>query len=646
VIAAEADPPEKEPKNDGPTRPGRPGGPLAGRPPALRPPGFGGPNRIPGFGPPAIGPGAMNPPKGSNKPEPKNEPPKVTVMLNRGTAEEYTLRAETVAADEDADLAVLRIVGARNLPAAIDLAEDASIFETMPVRIFGFPGAQKDIYIGKGVVSQLRRDDRGELMDMQINGQINPGNSGGPVVDTLGRLVGVAVSHVPGKNLGFAIPTAQLNHMFRGAVQGGLVFRLKQQGSAVSANGEIWRFNRKNRVAERTTLDVTLDPTAARQTFPPNEFHAIAYLNDPMHKIASANVLYCVKQPDSVVKAGDGWGPLNKAQKLPLLLKERAATATLKLASGAVQDEMYAVQFSYVNGDGLEVFMEPHLVRFTFPKSNKLLAIAITGVPDTPTKRYVEERLKAALAGMTFRSLHTPDGLRVEVDAVEDPKSVADRIDFGAITISGWTLSVTVKNLELPRPTTDEVDAAIKDLKSADKKVRTAAADRLAKCYVPLPDRLVEVAKALEPLALDKDFWTGQAGVRALAIWAAPENVPGLAGYLEQSDGDQRRSGIVAIVAKFKDPAAAKGLASCLTSGFDRGAAAAALKAIGPAAEKEVIPFIDHKDGWTAKEACLVLKEIGTKESIAPLQKLVDSKPNFLVAGPANEALQAVKNRK
>jgi HEAT repeat protein len=137
--------------------------------------------------------------------------------------------------------------------------------------------------------------------------------------------------------------------------------------------------------------------------------------------------------------------------------------------------------------------------------------------------------------------------------------------------------------------------------------------------------------------------------MNALKMWSGPENVPGLVAYLEwtlegkpfpQSEGDA-----IAILAKLKDPAAAPVLAKFLPNGFHRGGAANALKAIGPPAEKAVFPMLEHKDGWTVREACFVLKEIGTKESIEPLKKLIDKKPDFLVAPPANEALQAVSKR-
>ncbi len=167
----------------------------------------------------------------------------------------------------------------------------------------------------------------------------------------------------------------------------------------------------------------------------------------------------------------------------------------------------------------------------------------------------------------------------------------------------------------------------------------------LAKVYAPLPDRRVEVAKALEAQITDKDFWLRQATVRALVIWAGKENVAGLVKALDSDDLNTRR-GIVGIIAKYKDPVSAPALAKLLPSLAERGDASAALKAIGPAAEKAVIPMLKHSDSWAAMEACKILKEIGTAESLAPLQAILDAKPNFMVGPAATEALKAIQGRK
>ncbi|HEV3383352.1 MAG TPA: trypsin-like peptidase domain-containing protein [Gemmata sp.] len=686
VVGGDDDPPEKEkppqgqpgpasPPNPGfgpgrPRMPGGPGrppgfgppaigppaigppaiGPPAIGPPAIGPPGFGprgfGPPGFPGFGPPGFGPGAGTGGDNSNKPTPKTQRPEISVILNRGTPDEKSLSADLVAFDEDADLATLRIVGARNLPPALDLAEDAGMAETMPIYIFGFPGGSKNIVIGKGTVSQIRRDENNEVSDLQLNGELNPGNSGGPVVDTQGRLVGVAVSTVLGKHVGWAVPTAKLNQMFKGSIKLGVVAQFRQQGAVIQLHGESWVYDRMNKIRQHSHLQVAVDESRTKVDFPPNQFFVLARLTDPMHKIDKVNLHYSVAPSNPLKKDSQNWPPLPDAQKLPLKIGDQNSTADLKLPPGSKADQMYAFQFSFVNGEGQTIFTEPHLLRLTFPANTKQVNMQITGFNDEPTRRYIADTVQQTFPGKNIKLSQTPNGLNVEIEPVDNPKTIVEKIKFGkVVSDQGWSISVEVKDVKLPVPSVNEIDRALDDLKSTDNRVRKDAAERLAKVYAVLPDLHVEVAKALEPLVLDKDFWLSQSALNAMKLWTSKENVPGLAGYLELDNADQRRGAVLAIVAKFKDPAAAKGLANCLSSGFDRGNAAAALKAIGPAAEKAVFPFLSHKDSWTVREACLVLKEIGTAESIAPIQALLDKKPDFVIEPTAKEALQAVKSR-
>src|SRR5205807_9491864 len=72
------------------------------------------------------------------------------------------------------------------------------------------------ITINKGSVSSVRLNDKGETAVVQIDGAINPGNSGGPVVDSDGKLVGIAVATIRGTGIGLAIPTDELTRTLKG----------------------------------------------------------------------------------------------------------------------------------------------------------------------------------------------------------------------------------------------------------------------------------------------------------------------------------------------------------------------------------------------------------------------------------------------
>jgi S1-C subfamily serine protease len=150
---------------------------------------------------------------------------KVTVVLRSGTPKEESAAAEVLAADPELDLAVLKIGNVKKLPSPIDFGHKFKLSETMPVYTLGFPFGKilatshgnPAITIGKGSISSLRLDDDGQLARVQIDGALNPGNSGGPVVDSQGRLVGVAVATIRNSSgIGLAIPARHLALMLQG----------------------------------------------------------------------------------------------------------------------------------------------------------------------------------------------------------------------------------------------------------------------------------------------------------------------------------------------------------------------------------------------------------------------------------------------
>ncbi len=155
------------------------------------------------------------------------KPPTVSVVFGSGTSTEREYPATVVASDEDRDLAVLRVAGVKDAPKPILYANPPKPVETMAVISFGFPFGQAlagrkgfpAVTVGKASVSSLRDGDDGELAIIQIDGNLNPGNSGGPVVDSKGRLVGVAVARVrDGQGIGFLVPAVEVGRLMDGRV--------------------------------------------------------------------------------------------------------------------------------------------------------------------------------------------------------------------------------------------------------------------------------------------------------------------------------------------------------------------------------------------------------------------------------------------
>src|SRR5581483_10813598 len=564
--------------------------------------------------PPGFGPGFMQPAQPAVKVKPK-----VTVVLHSGTAEEQSVPAQVVAFDAEADLAALRITGVRQLPRPIDVEQQPQLVETMPLYVFGFPFGKAlatnkgnpAVTIGKGSISSLRNDEHGELSVVQVNGDINPGNSGGPVVDAQGRLVGISVAHIPGTQIGLAIPSVELTQMLKGRIFGTLLYKPRPQPGAINLNGEVWVFDRKNRVRNHETINLQVPGDGAPA---PDEFGVEVLLTDPMHQVRSAALHYARSAAPAPTKpnAAGLWDPLAGAQQVELKLDDQRAHGTLNLPAGPA-DEAYVFQLAYVNTEGRTIHTQPHVVRLNFPKANvagapapgvnraDAVTLNISGVPDETTRRYILETLPKLLGGGTHsvRSSATKDSLKVELAPVPDPKALAAKIDFGQVTaVADRTITVVARKMTLPPPPAADVASALDDLNSADAGRRKGAAERLAKVYAPLPERRAEVAKALEPRVSDSDLWTRRAAVRALAVWGGPETVPALCAALKNSDLFTRQPAAEAL-GKIKDPAAAPALAELLPALGDRGGASNALKAIGPPAQGALFPLLEHQDLFT-----------------------------------------------
>ena len=127
--------------------------------------------------------------------------------------------ASIVGRDPKSDLAVLKVSGLSNLPAAT-LGKSSSLQVGDPVIAIGAP-LDLSSTVTTGIVSALNRDvtvpgengGRNVIIGaIQTDAAINPGNSGGALVDGLGQVVGIntAIATGEGSNgsigLGFAIP--------------------------------------------------------------------------------------------------------------------------------------------------------------------------------------------------------------------------------------------------------------------------------------------------------------------------------------------------------------------------------------------------------------------------------------------------------
>lgn len=120
-----------------------------------------------------------------------------------------TFNAEVVGAEPDFDIAVLRLEGAKDLP-AVRMADSTDLMPGETVIAIGNPFGFSHT-VTTGVISALDRTIRAEdgiFTDLvQTDAAINPGNSGGPLLNILGDLIGVNTAiDARGEGIGFAIP--------------------------------------------------------------------------------------------------------------------------------------------------------------------------------------------------------------------------------------------------------------------------------------------------------------------------------------------------------------------------------------------------------------------------------------------------------
>lgn len=149
-------------------------------------------------------------------------PKRIEVILESGERAERALTSRVVTVDRSSDLAVLRVEGA-GLPEPLVVTPGAGLRETQRVFVFGFPFGEvlgKNITVSTSSVSSLRKDNEGDLSQIQVNGGMHPGNSGGPVVDERGNVVGVAVAVIRNTQINFAVPGERVHTVFNGRISG------------------------------------------------------------------------------------------------------------------------------------------------------------------------------------------------------------------------------------------------------------------------------------------------------------------------------------------------------------------------------------------------------------------------------------------
>jgi putative serine protease PepD len=123
-------------------------------------------------------------------------------------------KARLIGADTDTDLAVVKIDAAGRRLAVIPMGDSAGLKVGQKAIAIGNPFGLGQT-LTSGVVSSVGRTMRaenGNLVEdiIQTDASINPGNSGGPLIDSSGKLIGIATAIFSptgaSVGIGFAIP--------------------------------------------------------------------------------------------------------------------------------------------------------------------------------------------------------------------------------------------------------------------------------------------------------------------------------------------------------------------------------------------------------------------------------------------------------
>jgi len=198
-----------------------------------------------------------------------------------------------------------------------------------------------------------------------------------------------------------------------------------------------------------------------------------------------------------------------------------------------------------------------------------------------------------------------------------------------------------------------DLNEALDWVKNGDANKKNKGADWLSKANVD-DGRQKEVAAELEKLIDNPN--TKEAGMRALVVWAGPDDAPALLKEIDSNGGlwvfDRAGGAAADALVRFKyEPAAAVFAKHLSDFAGGHGAAARRLAALGPIAEKEVLKYMDSANNDARGEALGLLRQYGMKPDVMFDQAVADLKSgdskvarqacDYIATTPVNEARRA-----
>jgi HEAT repeat protein len=187
------------------------------------------------------------------------------------------------------------------------------------------------------------------------------------------------------------------------------------------------------------------------------------------------------------------------------------------------------------------------------------------------------------------------------------------------------------------------LERALADLKTADDARRREAAQRLRDSR-PIDGRRAEVSQALTALIDERDPSLKGAVIQALGVWG---NAPVSEVLIDRLNNDRYgcRGELFEAIGRL-DPT--EKVVRALLTWFkrDAGQAGRSLRAFGPPAEPTLLDFVAGKnDPQLRVEACHVLKDIGTTQSVPVLEKLAAERDGEELGRAAAGAVRVIIDR-
>jgi HEAT repeat protein len=206
------------------------------------------------------------------------------------------------------------------------------------------------------------------------------------------------------------------------------------------------------------------------------------------------------------------------------------------------------------------------------------------------------------------------------------------------------------------RPPTEPTPA--QDLAKIEQRLRSdqaiereLAANELnnARIQDPSPDFMALMVK----LSGERNDTVRQAAIGVIAKHGTAEQVPLLVKALKDPANASSRQTIARGLGRLKDPRGADPLAEMMALGVGDNTSyrsprdgenfwVEALVEIGPASEKAVLPLLKEKSIDTRIQVCAVLKQVGTRRSLADLKDLTAS-PSKELSEAAAEAVRSIQ---